>query len=274
MKVSGIWLLLLLQFATLPLLALNDTIQTKWVWVPNTKATGIFTADARAHRLSFERNLGENSYTASMGGFFPVASLYWKGKHFQMSASGATYITLVRRIQSGTVQNSDYFGDLILDGWIHPDWGFRIGMGHTSQHLSDDAITSGLPFKNYAKDYATVYACYRNKKLQTFAYAGGSYAYNFKTASNISGKWMLQAGFEQALWKMGSHQAFYLAGDIKFREELNFSFGSNLQAGYRFKRSSGRLLRLAVNRSDGIDERGYFQPANRNFFHGGIYLDL
>lgn len=253
---------------------LSDSVSTRFSFIPSKKIIGIFTADTRAHRIGFQKNLDANSYTASMGGLFPVVSAHHKKMHFQFSVAGTTYISLIRRIQSGSVENTDYYGDLLLDGWLSNHWGFRLGLGHTSQHLADDAIIGGLPFSNYAKDYGSAFLCYRKNKMKLLLYAGGSYAYNFKTAGDISGKIQWQFGLEHSLVKLASRQYLFYAADFKFREELNFDPTYNFQVGYKMTNSSGRTFRFAIDRTGGTDERGYFQPAKRNFFHLGLYFDL
>ncbi|MCF8255554.1 MAG: hypothetical protein K9H61_11520 [Bacteroidia bacterium] len=242
--------------------------------IPEKKIIPLFTADPRAHRLSFERNLDETSYGVSMGGIFPFLN-YKKGEiTVQTSISGSTYLTLARKKQAGSVNNIDFFGDFWLDISLPKNWALRFGTGHTSQHLSDDAIIAGNPFKNYARDYHQILVVHQLKSVRILSYGGVLYNYNFKTDKDISGKFQFQLGFEHSPIHLGKQQYFYYAGDIKWREELNFASTLNLQLGYKLVTNTARAFRFAINHTIGKDERGYYQPSNRNFTHLGIFFDF
>jgi hypothetical protein len=253
----------------------QDSSGMRITTLPESKMVATFTADTRANRLSFQRNFDEISYTASMGGIFPILNIN-KGKfNSQLSAAGSTYLTLARQNGAGSVKNVDFFGDIFLDIQLSKLSVLRLGTGHSSQHLSDDAIIAGAAFKNYAKDYHQVLYILKLKKWGLQAYGGLHYNYNFKTQGDISGKTMVQLGFEQ--WPFAKRnylRNLYYGCDLKLREEHNFATTFNLQFGYKMVNQNGKALRIALDYTEGMDERGYYQPTNRNFAHMGIYFDF
>ncbi|MBP7510282.1 MAG: DUF1207 domain-containing protein [Bacteroidia bacterium] len=253
----------------------QDSSGMRITTLPESKMVATFTADTRANRLSFQRNFDEISYTASMGGIFPILN-FNKGKfNSQLSVAGSTYLTLARQNGAGSVKNVDFFGDILLDIQLSKLSVLRLGTGHSSQHLSDDAIIAGAPFKNYAKDYHQVLYILMLKKWGLQAYGGLHYNYNFKTQGDISGKAMVQLGFEQCPFAKRNYlRNLYYGCDLKLREEHNYATTFNFQFGYKMVNQNGKALRIAIDYTEGIDERGYYQPTNRNFAHMGIYFDF
>ncbi len=257
----------------------QDSSKINCIFAPSYyKIVPIFTADSRAHRLSMQKNFDVNNYTASMGGVFPFLWIKKGNKIIQLSAAGSTYLTLTRETHSGNLQNIDFFGDLFCDIKLNKNYQLRLGTGHSSQHMSDDAITSGMPFKNYAKDYHQVLLVYQHTNLartkSQLIYAGLSYNYNFKTTGDISNKVLLQCGFEHTPVKLRKGHFLYYAADLKWRQELDFAYTTNFQIGYKTMDVFGKTMRIAIDYTKGIDERGYYQPMKRDFFHLGFYFDL
>ncbi len=254
----------------------DDSTSNKVISLPTEKIVPVFTADTRANRLSFQRNFDENSYTASMGGIFPLVNMNRGKLKSQLSTAGSTYLTLLRYDNSGSVRNVDFFVDLLFDIKLSKNWIMRLGTSHTSQHLSDDAIIAGSLFKNFAKDYHQVMAVYQSKKHGILGYGGIEYIYNFKTNEDLSNNVLLHVGFEH--YPFFTHKKWiknmYYAGDIKLRQELNFAHTANFQLGYKISYNNKRAMRIAYDYTEGVNEIGYYQPQNRNFSHLGIYLDF
>jgi hypothetical protein len=252
----------------------GDTICTKWFVLPQPKLVETFTADSRANRTSIARNFDENSYNASMGGILPIIGVKQGKFNGQLSAAGSTYLTLKRANGGGSVVNTDFFAEVFLDAILSKYYYLRLGTGHSSQHLSDDAIIGGLSFSNYAKDYHTVGLIYKRSAWHLQAYSLAHYIYNFKTTTDISGKWLFQFGFEHAPFHLNKTMHLYYAGDIKFKEELNFEPTLNIQAGLRMGKENSQALRLAIDQTWGKEERGSFMYNTRNFARIGLYLDF
>ena len=242
--------------------------------LPKKRWINTFTADSRAHRLSMAKNFDQKSWNASMGGIMPVLNFKIGSLPFQWSIAGATYLTLQRNNGAGAVINTDFFGDTWVDAEISSQWFVRLGTGHSSQHLSDDAILLGLAFSNYAKDYHFAGLIYKNKRATLQAYGLAYYNYNFKTNTDLSGSWLFQAGIEQTLFKINDDYSLYYAIDIKLREEHRFEPTLNTQLGFKVMDLKGAATRIALDQTFGKEERGSFMYQNRNFARLAVYLDF
>jgi hypothetical protein len=239
----------------------------------------IYAADSRAHRLGIQKNFQKSEFIASMGGQLPVW-FFQRGKHkFQFEVAGTTYLTLLRSVNHGSVLNTDFFADVLLNYQWHKNWAIRIGTGHTSQHLSDDAIANAaFPLKNYARDYHQIGLSYKGNLNKYHLYSNLIYNYNFKTDRNYSGSAMLQVGFEsnltQIFLKTRIVSSFILAADVKFRGEQNLKPTSNILFGYQFNHMAPQKIKLVVNYSSGADERGQFYLNSRDLLIAGIHAEF
>ncbi|MDP1726357.1 MAG: hypothetical protein Q8M15_06205 [Bacteroidota bacterium] len=253
-----------------------DTTQVKWGVLPQKKLVPLFTADARAHRISIQRVLGNNSYLGSMGGIFPLIQVQKNKKVLQLCAAASTYLSLKRTGNHGSVENIDFFADVYLDAKITNYFLLRLGTGHTSQHLSDDAINKGAVFANYARDYHQLFGIYKNKKYDFFVYSGIVFNYNFKTVPgiNISNTPIIQFGFEHTPIRFSKTQSVYYAADIKLRGELNYQNTHHFQLGYRLQKKNLKALRIACDYSAGLEERGQYYTGFRKFSSIGLYLEF
>lgn len=271
-----IWSVVLLLFpASMLAVQPADSARGKKTEImPVTHLVGLFTADTRAHRFNFVKTDYGHEFVAGIGGVFPVLRIAGEKRKYQFSVASTLYTTLYRWNLRGRLVNADFFVDFFFDIRWNERWAIRTGTGHTSHHLSDDAV---IDLKrtaiNYLRDYFQAFACYTTANGLLHVYGGPILNANFKTTENLSPKLMLQTGFEQAFMRKGD-RAFYLAADIKFRGEFNFATTHNLQLGYRYGNTHGRVFRLALNRTAGYEERGQFYTEQRTISSMGIYLDF
>jgi hypothetical protein len=239
----------------------------------------IYAADTRAHRLGIQRNFNASEFIGSMGGQFPVYN-FNRGKHrFQFEIAGSTYMGLLRSVNHGSVLNTDFYVDVFLNYQFRNNWALRLGSGHTSQHLSDDAIANAqYPFTNYARDYHQVGISYKGIRNKYHLYNNFIINYNFKTDEDYSGKITIQPGFEyninQTFLNQTKPGGFIVGADFKFRGELDFRSTNNLLLAYQFNHLSPQRLRLVLNFTTGADERGQFYRSNRNLISTGIYAEF
>lgn len=239
----------------------------------------IFTADARAHRLQLQKTTQGRQFFGSMGMQFPLVNLNALGKTLQFSVASSVYTTLKRYNQRGETVNVDYFVDFFFDLKLSQTWYLRSSYGHTSQHLSDDAVNAGLTPINYAKDYVQLHSVHRLFKNKLLLYGGFYYFHNYKIgemgiAKNLSGKSMLHAGGEVTLFQFNPSNALYAAADIKLREEFNFGNTHCLQLGYKLHQSNQEHFRLAYQYLGGYEERGQFYKQQVNLHTIGAYFDF
>jgi hypothetical protein len=255
--------------------AQTDSAQIKWSILPTNHLVPLFTADSRAHRLSLQKPFTDNGYIGSMGGIFPVVTVSKNNKAFQLSVASTVYTTLRKWTDRGRLLNIDFFVDFFGDVKLNEHWALRTSIGHTSQHLSDDAIIDeGKKPINYTRDYAQFFGDYQNPRYRFRVYGGLTYNGNFKTTKSYGVVLMPQIGFEHSPIKWLLHNYLYYAADIKFRGENNYKTIQNYQIGYKYSIEKIRAFRFALNYSRGLDERGQFYTQTRNFATLGIFFDF
>jgi hypothetical protein len=289
MKQVLLYFLLLLQalgcqtvFAT----SAEDSSQTqpRFTFIPESRIIPLFTADQRAHRLSIQYIFKKDSaeFIGSMGGVFPVVNMQLGPRTLQFSVASTLYTTLRRSVSAGDLINTDFFVDLLLDLKWNEHFSFRTGMGHTSQHLSDDALKKfgNLTSINYVRDYYQLFVVYQLPRHSLMTYGGVYYNHNFKTtdadqhAFDKSGTPIFQLGFEHAPFRISPKGRVYYAGDIKFHGEFDYQTTQNLQVGVKFSNAQKKTFRTALNWSSGYEERGQFYTQQRSFFTLGLYFDF
>ncbi|MES2559872.1 MAG: DUF1207 domain-containing protein [Bacteroidota bacterium] len=252
-----------------------DSTKLTWTLLPETHLVPLFTADSRAHRLSIQKPFSDNGYIGSMGGIFPVFSVANSKKIFQVSAASTVYTTLRRWTDRGRLINVDFFVDIYGDLKLTEQWAIRSGIGHTSQHLSDDAVVDeGKMPINYTRDYGQLFGVYHHAGYAFRAYAGLIFNTNFKTTSSLGPILIPQIGMEHSPVKWKTHHYLYYAFDIKFRGELDYRTMQNYQIGYKYSVPYKHTFRFAINYSHGLDERGQFYTQTRNFGTIGVFFDF
>jgi hypothetical protein len=268
------FVLLCIACLSLKIYAQQDTTTPKWDILPDKHIVPLFTADSRAHRISLQKPLNDNGYIGSMGGIFPLVAYTRGGRTLQFSAATTAYTTLRKWTNRGRLINVDFFVDFFLDLKLNEHWALRSGMGHTSQHLTDDAIVEGLIPIQYTRDYAQLFGVYTNTRHRLMLYAGWIFNGNLKTNVNYGMVSMFQLGFEHAPVKWFDNNYLYYAADVKFRGESDYRTIHNVQLGYKYARAGKHTFRFAAGYTGGMDERGQFYKQTREFTYLGIYFDF
>jgi hypothetical protein len=240
----------------------------------------VLSSNATEHRISAGKILGGKELIGSMGGVFPVINLSHKEKIFQFSIASTLYTHLNKPPVGLQVINADFFVDLYFDLQLNRSMLFRIGPGHTSQHLTDDSfeILGYTQSRNYVRDYWQFFALYKFNKLRSFAYGGIFYHYNFiisdRPTPQIAGTCIWQTGIQSDIYRFNDMIKIYAGGDVKFRGELDFNNSFNIQSGIAIHNKSDRTLRLAYNYRGGYEERGQFYDQKNTFHSISLYLDF
>jgi hypothetical protein len=245
--------------------------------LPATRIVPPFTANATEHRLSLAKVFEENRYIAGFGAVVPLAEFRAARTAAQISIAGSFYTHLSAAEHQFIVTTGDYFVDALLDVQPMPAFAIRAGLGHTSQHLMDDALeVTGLPHSiNYVRDYAQLFAIHKNAAIGGFLYAGCFYNYTFIINDHRDGTMIYELGGEALNAPVAPLVRFYIAADIKLKGESAFGTTQNYQVGVKLAHDDGgRTLRCAVNYQTGLEERGQFFGRRISQTVLGIYLDL
>jgi hypothetical protein len=245
--------------------------------LPSKRLIEPFTANATEHRMSLAKVLDENRYIGSFGGLIPLVGLQYGEAAAQFSIAGTFYTHLSCADHQFIVTNGDYFVDALLDVRVIPSLAIRTGIGHTSQHLMDDAIeVLDLGHSiNYVRDYIQVIAVHNNAAIGGFLYAGLYYNTTFIIDNHLDGTMIYELGGEAVNAPIAPTIRIYCAADIKLRGESHFGTSQNYQVGLKFApETGGRTVRLAINYQTGLEERGQFYTRHISQTVLGFYLDL
>ncbi|MCU0422480.1 MAG: hypothetical protein MUC81_06675 [Bacteroidia bacterium] len=240
----------------------------------------VFSADGTAHRTQLKKDVSNSGYYFSCGAQLPVADIWLFRKQIQMSFAGSIYSSLQRYSNRGETINADYYVDLFFDIPFYKNLFIRWGAGHTSQHLTDDAINlQQLTPINYIKDYTNWYLVYKNTSKRLTAYGGLQWYHGFKIATantfvNHINYVMLQTGFVYDVFKIGKSSFVFTASDIKFRQELSWRNTFNFQTGIRVINHQLRTMSIAYHLTSGMEERGQFYNKTKDLQSVGLYFDF
>lgn len=267
------WMALWISASTLLFAGAADSLVT---FLPKEKFVPVFSADGNAHRISYNKLMNSGSLIGSMGGIFPAANIRYDGLDAQISLASSIYTHLNNAGIRFQVVNVDFFVDVYADIRLSPLWTVRIGGGHTSQHLADDAFES-LGFSrsiNYARDYYQAVVVRRLSALRGFVYGGTYFTHSFLVDSRIDGQWLFQAGGEFFNTHLSGPLYAYAAIDIKLRSELEYGSTQSYQAGLKISDNSFSAIRLSYTFRTGLDERGQFYGQRIGRHMVGMFFDF
>lgn len=225
---------------------------------PEKKKVPEFIADGTAHRFSIGKALQSGHLYGTIGGTLPLAESPIVGKGIQASL-GVSVSTELHPQQNVAVISTEFYIDyLLLDVFWTDNIFNRIGVGHTSHHLSDNAfdiLQTAKPI-DYSRDYIKAFVGYSDSGFRV--YAGVNYGYWFVIDHPVEKSLMPEAGVEASLVQFGEGLFGYGAVDVKLRQELRYGSTIRLQAGVQFQNGTDRLFRLALTHQTGLEERGQF----------------
>lgn len=253
-------------------------------FLPMRQLMPVWTANSTAHRISVAKLFENNNFIGSMGGVFPIVSAARDDRLVQASVASTVYTQLEHPSNHLQVINIDFFVDVFFDAKVSDNLLLRIGPGHTSQHLTDDAIEIlgyGRSI-NYVRDYWQLFGMYESEAIKGCVYGGAYYNYKFKTQAagkfdvpdDAVNRLIYEVGTEVAPVRVGQGAFVYGGVDIKLRGEADFGTSQNYQVGIKYVNDSGRTIRLAYNHRAGLEERGQFFVLHNTFNTLAIYFDF
>ena len=244
--------------------------------VPHKQFIPSFTASGTEHRLTYSKNLTNRFFFAGLGGSFPAALVRYKNIECLVSVSGTVYTTLESRGVGFQVTNADYYADITFDLPVAEETMLRLGTGHTSHHLVDDAVvaTGSTAVLNYARDYVQLFLVRNFPLLHGFVYGGTYYNRSFQINVHRDGQILLQCGADGGNFPLVNTVQLYGAFDLKFRGEVNFGSTQSYQIGIRARDDGFRAIRLAFTYRTGVEERGQFYDKRLTTQTVGLFFDF
>jgi hypothetical protein len=245
-------------FVFLPYI-LHAQVLQKFEFLPRQEIVPLLTADATAHRMGVTSIDLSRRISVSLGNVLPVADFMVENQMFRIGVAGSIHAELAPDDKASLI-TTDFFVDyLLVDIPLIEDWILRMGVGHSSHHLSDNWFerlgkTSSLV---YSRDYWQLFVVRKILLPNLFLYGGATYTYAFIINNEISRPWMIQCGGEQEFSSFLEHtMVLYGAVDVKVRQEASFATIQSYQVGMKFQNDTYRTVRLAYQFRNGVDERG------------------
>ncbi len=263
-------------FIILVFLARTISAQTNFSMFPQKNLVPQFTANATAHRMSFEKNIKINNFFGSIGTIRPLVLAEFGSTKAEASIAGSMHTTLQKSPGHWQVIDVAFFVDVLFDVALTPTTQIRFGPGHTSHHLADDAFEL-LNYKksiNYVRDYYQLFAIQHINFLNGFVYSGAFYNYIFRIDSVRVDTWIFQVGAELFNTHISQNIFFYTGFDVKFHGELEYGTSQNYQIGIKYEQGDRRAIRFAYNYHTGLEERGQFFRDRTSTNTLGFYVDF
>lgn len=244
--------------------------------VPDSSFIPSFTADGTAHRLSYSKDLSTGTFFAGLGGSFPAAVVQYAGLECLITISGTVYTTLADGGVKFLVTNADYFADVTLDVPVAEQTVIRLGSGHTSHHLVDDAVLApgGIArVINYARDYYQLFVVQQVPAARGFVYGGMYYDHSYLENVRRDGQFLYQFGADGGNLPLFHTIVLYGAVDVKLRGAVNYGSTQSYQIGIR-SANKNRAVRLAYTYRTGMEERGQFYDQRSTVQSIGLFFDF
>lgn len=220
--------------------------------------------------------MNRKSLIGSMGGIFPMANIHFRELDAQVSIASSIYTYLNNAGIRFQVVNVDFFVDMYADIKLSPSATARVGWGHTSQHLVDDAFESLGYTKsvNYARDFYQLFLIHQVPLIKGFVYGGTYYNFSFLIDKRIDGEFLWEAGSEFLNIPVYGQIKFFSAVDLKLRSELAYGATQSYQAGFKVQNESLSAIRVAYTYRTGIEERGQFYNQRNSYHLLGVFFDF
>ena len=213
--------------------------------LPSRNRFPVFSADPLMPSFSVQKIFGSDDLIAKFGATIPLIALQAHGLPAQVAVAGAAIPFLQSPGGGLRVVSTDFhfFAGASLS-WS-PEFSCRLGYGHTSHHLNDDAIvrTPALVPLNYARDYLSADGVLFIPSWHGLVYWGINYAFQFQAAArDPKPVWILFGGVPTKVQLFDSC-SLYCAFNLRFRQEFQFAATQNYQLGIEFTSQDGRMVR-------------------------------
>lgn len=147
----------------------------------------------------------------------------------------------------------------------------KIAYYHLSSHLGDEFLirNPGYPRLNYARDVLVLgHSIFVTPKARLYAEAGWAFDVD------VAREWEFQFGFDYApagqTTPLGEP---FFAANAHLREEVDFSGGLTVQAGWAWRGRSGRQVRTGIQYFNGLSPQGSFPDRFEEQIGFGLWYD-
>lgn len=244
-------------------------------WLPEHELFAPLLADPRQPRFSMSYQYYNtprdrfNAAAVAFGEYFGLTEGFL-GDYgsSQLGIQGAVFALFNLEAPSSDLVNADYWIGLPLSYRRGP-WSFLLRAYHQSSHLGDEFILGSPGVNRVNLSYEDLQALVSYEWERWRAYGGAGYLLH--SDPDLKRK-HLQGGVEYVRPHTLRDLDFIAALDIKASEELDWKSSLSYQAGFEFRGTSQRRLRLVLEYFEGHSPNGQFYRERLRYTGLGLYF--
>ncbi len=243
--------------------------------LPEKELFAPLLADPRQPRfsMSYEHYHSQSSQFAAanvaLGEYFGLAQgFFGEAGSSQIGIQAAVFALFNLDAPSSDLINADYWIGLPISYRRGP-WSYLIRLYHQSSHLGDEFILGNPGINRVNLSYEELEGLVSYEWEQWRVYGGGGYLVH--SEPDLAPK-QIHAGAEFLEPHAVGRFNFIAAVDVRASEELDWSSSRSFQAGFEFKNSSPRRVRLMLEYFQGHSPNGQFYRESLRYTGLGLYF--
>lgn len=207
-------------------------------------------------------NVALGEYFGLASGFFGAAG------SSQIGIQAAVFALFNLDAPSSDLVNADYWVGLPLSYRKGP-WSYLIRLYHQSSHLGDEFILGNPGIDRVNLSYEDLEGLVSYEWERWRVYGGGGYLLH--TEPDLAPK-HVHAGAEYVQPRAAGELNFIAAVDVRASEELDWRRSRAYQAGFEFRSSGPRRVRLMLEHFRGHSPNGQFYRESLRYTGLGLYF--
>jgi Protein of unknown function (DUF1207) len=243
--------------------------------LPASELFAPLQADPRQPRfsVSYQHYRGNSTEfsaaSVALGEYFGLAQgMFGQAGSSQIGIQAAVFALFNLDAPSSDLINADYWIGLPISYRRGP-WSYLIRLYHQSSHLGDEFILGNPGVNRVNLSYEELEGLASYEWEQWRVYGGGSYLVH--SEPELAPK-QLHAGAEFFRPRAAGRFNFVAAVDVRSSEELDWRTSRSYQAGFEFKSSSPRRIRLMLEYFRGHSPNGQFYREPLRYTGLGLYF--
>ncbi len=243
--------------------------------LPETELFAPLLADPRQPRFSMsyqDYHTPSKEFSAAsvaLGEYFGFAQgLFGESGSSQVGIQAAVFALFNLDAPSSDLVNADYWIGFPLSYRKGP-WSYLLRLYHQSSHLGDEFLLGNPGVNRVNLSYEQLEGLVSHEWERWRVYGGGGYLLHSDPA--LAPK-QLHAGVEYVRPRAAGGFNFVAAVDLRSPEELDWRVSRAYQAGFEFKRTSPRRVRLMLEYYRGHSPNGQFYRESLRYTGLGLYF--
>ena len=243
--------------------------------LPEEELFAPLLADTRQPRfsVSYQNYRGKtrkfSAANVALGEYFGLASgLFGKAGSSQIGIQAAVFALFNLDAPSSDLINADYWIGLPISYRRGP-WSYLIRLYHQSSHLGDEFILGNPGINRVNLSYEDLEGLVSYEWERWRVYGGGGYLVH--SEPDLAPK-QVHGGAEYVKLRAVGRLNFIAAADLRASEELDWGRSRSYQAGFEYRSTSTRRVRLMLEHFQGHSPNGQFYREPLRYTGLGLYF--